>query len=212
MLRFYIFLLQKQLFVVVADVSESSSSSSRLFVSVRARSIEIITYDSRVLTSPSLKNASMTRSKKRYQLSSNITPPIDFFTQYATTSLQVIHFLRGNGIYNQIMENLLDEQTEETVIKYIPRNATLNALAEFFSACSDVTRAKIICALAISEMCVGDLSRILGINQTTCSHQLRLLRAADIVKQRRDGKIIYYSLKNRKIENVLLAGVDFLNL
>lgn len=110
------------------------------------------------------------------------------------------------------MENLIDEQTEETVVKYIPRNATLNALAEFFSACSDVTRAKIICALAISEMCVGDLSRILDINQTTCSHQLRLLRAADIVKQRRDGKIIFYSLKNRKIENVLLAGVDFLNL
>ena len=76
----------------------------------------------------------------------------------------------------------------------------------------DATRNKIICALCISEMCVSDLSRILGINQTTCSHQLRLLRAADIVTQRRDGKIIYYSLKNRKIENVLLAGVDFLDL
>ncbi len=110
------------------------------------------------------------------------------------------------------MENLIDNETENTVKTYIPRNATLHALAEFFSACSDATRAKIICALSISEMCVGDLSRILGINQTTCSHQLRLLRAADIVSQRRDGKIIYYSLKNRKIENVLMAGVDFLNL
>ena len=120
--------------------------------------------------------------------------------------------MQASESYNRVMENLIDEQTEETVVRYIPRNATLNALAEFFSACSDVTRAKIICALAISEMCVGDLSRILGINQTTCSHQLRLLRAADIVKQRREGKIIFYSLKNRKIENVLLAGVDFLNL
>ncbi len=110
------------------------------------------------------------------------------------------------------MENLIDNDTEQTVIHYIPRNATLHALAEFFSACSDVTRAKIICALAMSEMCVTDLSRILEINQTTCSHQLRLLRAADIVKQRRDGKIIYYSLKNRKIEDVLMAGVEFLDL
>lgn len=207
------YLLQKQLLVVVVELFASvPSASSKLLVSVSARSIEIITYASRVLTSPSPKNASITRSKKRYQLSSNILPPIDFFTQYATQILEVKHFLRREGKYNQVMDNIIDEQTEETVIKYIPRNATLNALAEFFSACSDVTRAKIICALAISEMCVGDLSRILNINQTTCSHQLRLLRAADIVKQRRDGKIIYYSLKNRKIENVLLAGVDFLNL
>lgn len=110
------------------------------------------------------------------------------------------------------MENMIDSDMENTVIRYIPRNAALSSLAEFFSACSDATRAKIICALCISEMCVSDLSRILNINQTTCSHQLRLLRAADIVKQRRDGKIIYYSLKNRKIEDVLLAGVEFLEL
>jgi len=110
------------------------------------------------------------------------------------------------------MDNIIDKDTETTVAHYIPRNATLTALAEFFSACSDATRAKIICALSISEMCVSDLSRVLKLNQTTCSHQLRLLRAADIVQQRRDGKIIYYSLKNRKIEDVLLAGVDFLGL
>ncbi len=110
------------------------------------------------------------------------------------------------------METKIDYLDEQIVIDYIPRNATLHSLAEFFSACSDATRNKIICALCISEMCVSDLSRILKINQTTCSHQLRLLRAADIVTQRREGKIIYYSLKNRKIENVLLAGVDFLDL
>lgn len=110
------------------------------------------------------------------------------------------------------MENLIDFETEQTLATYIPRNATLHSLAEFFSACSDATRAKIICALCISEMCVSDLSRVLKINQTTLSHQLRLLRAADIVQQRREGKVIFYSLKNRKIENVLLAGVDFLDL
>ncbi len=110
------------------------------------------------------------------------------------------------------MEKILDQAVEDTVLEYLPRNATLHALSEFFGACSDATRAKIICALSISEMCVGDLCRILKINQTTCSHQLRLLRAADIVIQRRAGKIIFYSLKNRKIEEVLLAGVDFLGL
>lgn len=108
------------------------------------------------------------------------------------------------------MENIIDDETEYTIANYMPRNATLHALTEFFSACSDVTRARIICALMISEMCVTDLCRVLNLNQTTCSHQLRLLRAADIVEQRREGKIIFYSLKNKKIEDVLLAGVDFL--
>ena len=110
------------------------------------------------------------------------------------------------------METLLDEKTVELIRDYVPRNATLHMLSEFFGACADATRAKIICALSISEMCVGDLARVLGLNQTTCSHQLRLLRAADIVRQRRDGKIVYYSLKNRKIEAVMYAGVKFLNL
>ncbi len=110
------------------------------------------------------------------------------------------------------MEKLIDIETENTVLRYLPRNALLSKLADFFSACSDATRAKIICALSLSEMCVSDLSRILNINQTTCSHQLRLLRAADIVQQRREGKVIFYSLKNRKIEEVLMAGVDFLDL
>lgn len=110
------------------------------------------------------------------------------------------------------MEKLIDSLTEAEVLKYMPRNALLSRLADFFSACSDATRAKIICALSLSEMCVSDLSRILGINQTTCSHQLRLLRAADIVKQRREGKVIFYSLKNRKIEDVMMAGAEFLDL
>ena len=103
------------------------------------------------------------------------------------------------------MECLLDEETVELIRDYVPHNATLHALTEFFSACGD-------CALSISEMCVGDISRVLGLNQTTCSHQLRLLRAADIVRARREGKIVYYSLKNRKIEDVMFAGVQFLNL
>ena len=110
------------------------------------------------------------------------------------------------------METLLDDKTVQLIRDYVPRNATLHTLSEFFSACGNATRAKIICALSISEMCVGDLAHVLGLNQTTCSHQLRLLRAADIVRQRRDGKIIYYSLKNRSIEDVMYAGVKFLNL
>lgn len=65
-------------------------------------------------------------------------------------------------------------------------------------------------ALAISEMCVTDLSRVLGINQTTVSHQLRLLKNLGIVKCERYGKIIFYSLINDTVNDVMLKGVEFL--
>ncbi len=104
----------------------------------------------------------------------------------------------------------LDEKTATLVRTYLPRNAALYSLSELFAACSDVTRSKIICALAISEMCVTDICILLGINQTTCSHQLKLLKSANIVSTRRDGKIVFYSLKNKKIEDIFLAGVNFL--
>lgn len=108
------------------------------------------------------------------------------------------------------METLLDFETATLVKNYLPRNAVLYSLSEFFSACADATRTKIICALSISEMCVSDLCSLLSLNQTTCSHQLRYLRSAGIVKARRQGKIIFYSLRNKKIESVIEAGAEFL--
>ena len=65
-------------------------------------------------------------------------------------------------------------------------------------------------ALAISDMCVTDLAVVLNLNQTTVSHQLRLLRDLGAVKYKRQGKILFYSLKNDLISEVLLKGVEFL--
>ena len=67
-----------------------------------------------------------------------------------------------------------------------------------------------ISALAISEMCVSDLSRLLELNQTTVSHQLRLLKNLNAVKTRRQGKVVFYSLRNETLNDVLLKGVEFL--
>ena len=79
-----------------------------------------------------------------------------------------------------------------------------------FSVFSDYTRVKILTALAISELCVTDLSRILQINQTTVSHQLRFLKSAGMVKSLRQGKIVFYSLTNDAINDVILKGIEFL--
>ncbi len=108
------------------------------------------------------------------------------------------------------MNLLLDTDTTQKVRKYMPQKEVLAQLADFFSVFSDSTRMKIISALTITEMCVTDISEILNINQTTVSHQLKIMRQAGIVGFRRDGKILYYFITSPIVENVMLNGVVYL--
>ena len=108
------------------------------------------------------------------------------------------------------MEMLIDRRLQDLVRDYVPRGEILEELVCFFSIFSDYTRLKIISALAITEMCVSDISEILCINQTTVSHQLRLLKNLNAVKTKRQGKVIFYSLKSDALSDVLLKGVEFL--
>ena len=105
---------------------------------------------------------------------------------------------------------LLDKRTQSLIEDYVPQGDILEGVVCFFSVFSDYTRVKILSALAISELCVTDLSRILNINQTTVSHQLRFLKSAGIVKSTRQGKIVFYSLSDDSINDVLLKGIEFL--
>ena len=105
---------------------------------------------------------------------------------------------------------LLDKRTQSLIEDYVPKGDILEGVVCFFSVFADYTRVKILSALAISELCVTDLSRILDINQTTVSHQLRFLRSAGIVKCIRQGKIVFYSLTDESINDVLLKGIEFL--
>lgn len=105
---------------------------------------------------------------------------------------------------------ILDRRTKDLVKEYVPEGDVLDSIVCFFSIFADPTRVKMLSALAISEMCVTDLSRVLDINQTTISHQLRLLKNLGIVKSERQGKIIFYSLVNDTVNDVMLKGVEFL--
>lgn len=105
---------------------------------------------------------------------------------------------------------LLDRRTKDLIKEYVPEGDVLDGITCFFAIFADPTRVKMLSALAISEMCVTDLSRVLDINQTTVSHQLRLLRNLGIVKSVRNGKIITYSLVNDTVNDVMLKGVEFL--
>lgn len=105
---------------------------------------------------------------------------------------------------------LLDKRTQSLVNDYVPQGEILDELVCFFTIFSDYTRLKMISALAISEMCVSDLARILKLNQTTVSHQLRLLKNLNAVTTKRQGKVVFYSLRNETLNDVLLKGVEFL--
>lgn len=111
---------------------------------------------------------------------------------------------------NEKMNILLDRQKQSLVKDYIPDGEVLDELVGFFSIFSDYTRLRIVSALSISEMCVSDLSKLLKINQTTVSHQLRILKNLNAVKTKRQGKVIFYSLRSDALGDVLLKGVEFL--
>ncbi|MBQ3900513.1 MAG: helix-turn-helix transcriptional regulator, partial [Clostridia bacterium] len=72
----------------------------------------------------------------------------------------------------------------------------------------DSTRIKILFALFESELCVGDLARLLGLSQSAVSHQLKTLKEAKLVRFRRDGKIIFYSLDDDHVRTILSMGME----
>ncbi len=105
---------------------------------------------------------------------------------------------------------MLEQKQTEVLSEYMPNDATIKKLADFFTMFSDSTRVKIITALCLGKMCVNDLSVTLNINQTTVSHQLKFLKTFGAVSSERDGKLIYYSIKNDTINDVMLNGVNYL--
>lgn len=121
-----------------------------------------------------------------------------------------------NKIYSQEESSngkiKVDGKIVNDINYYLPEEKSLQVLAEFFSMFSDETRIKIISALSVSELCVNDIANILKLNQTTVSHQLKLLKSVGAVKFRRDGKTIYYSIADKQINDCLLAGVNYLFL
>ena len=90
----------------------------------------------------------------------------------------------------------------------MPDDEILYDLAELFKVFGDGTRLKILYVLLSSEMCVYDIAAVLGMSQSAISHQLRVLKQMDLVKNRRDGKTIFYSLADDHIVTILSQGLD----
>ena len=81
-------------------------------------------------------------------------------------------------------------------------------VAEIFKAMSDPTRVRILHALSHAELCVGDLAAVLGMKEPAISHQLRLLRSLRVVRARRDGKLVYYSLDDDHVTRLFQLSLE----
>ena len=96
-----------------------------------------------------------------------------------------------------------DSEKIERANKQIPRSDIISSMAEFFGLLSDPTRLKIVFVLKHGELCVHEIAGAIGLSISAVSHQLRLLKTAKMVKNRRNGKMIYYSLDDEHIEQLL---------
>ena len=100
------------------------------------------------------------------------------------------------------------EHEVEKVMEVMPEPEQLQNLAEFFRVFGDSTRIRILYALSQSELCVCDIASLLGMGQSAISHQLRILKQMRLVKFRRDGKSVLYSLTDSHIETILAQGME----
>jgi DNA-binding transcriptional ArsR family regulator len=103
--------------------------------------------------------------------------------------------------------NVIHEEVVAKVSKKMPQEHILLDLAELFKVFGDTTRIKILSALLLSEMCVCDIAALLGMTKSSISHQLRALRQAKLVKPRRAGKVVYYSLDDSHVGTILAQGL-----
>jgi len=103
--------------------------------------------------------------------------------------------------------NVIHEETVKRVMLAMPDEAELYDLAELFKVFGDLTRIKILCALNESEMCVCDLANLLSMTQSSISHQLRVLKQARLVRYRRDGKTVYYSIDDEHVRHIFDLGL-----
>ncbi|QSH40481.1 metalloregulator ArsR/SmtB family transcription factor [Lentisphaerota bacterium ZTH] len=107
--------------------------------------------------------------------------------------------------------NIIHSDIVSKVKEMLPESNICTGLAEFYKAFADQTRVRILKALLYSEMCVCDLTAALGMTQSAISHQLRILKDKKLVKFRKSGKIIYYSLDDKHIKDIFRAGFEHIN-
>ena len=113
-------------------------------------------------------------------------------------------------------DNLLEctvihEETVKKIKQKMPEDGYIYDLAELFKVFADSTRMKVIYALLEDELCVCDIANIVGTTQSAISHQLRILKSSKLVKYRKEGNSIFYSLADDHVEKIFKIGCEHIN-
>ena len=106
------------------------------------------------------------------------------------------------------MGQIVHPDVLDQVQQGMPSQEAMLAMADLFKIFGDGTRVKILCALSQCEMCVCDLTVLLGLSQSAVSHQLRLLKQSRLVNSRREGKMIYYALNDDHIDQIFTHALE----
>ena len=106
---------------------------------------------------------------------------------------------------------IIHEDVVNRVKENMPQEEKLYELAHLFKVLGDGTRVRILSALFQAEMCVCDIAALLNMNQSAISHQLRVLKQVRLVKNRRDGKVVYYSLDDEHVKIIFDQGLIHIN-
>lgn len=104
--------------------------------------------------------------------------------------------------------NEVHQECVECVKKLMLEENKFSKLAELFKVFGDTTRLKIIYALLKKELCVCDIAEVVNMSQSSVSHQLRVLKSTDLVKYRKEGKTVYYSLDDDHVELIFNSGLN----
>lgn len=104
--------------------------------------------------------------------------------------------------------DVIHSEILEKVKPKMPEENDIYDLSDFFKVLGDSTRAKIMWALDLSEMCVCDLASLLNMTKSAISHQLSTLRENNLVKYRREGKMVYYSLSDYHVKEIFEKGME----
>ena len=105
-------------------------------------------------------------------------------------------------------EEMIHQDVVNSVREKLPPDELLYELAELFKLFGDSTRVKILYALLESELCVCDIAKLLDVTQSAVSHQLRVLKSGKLVKCRREGKTMFYSLADQHVVRILGQGME----
>ena len=104
--------------------------------------------------------------------------------------------------------NIIHEDVVKDTLKDFLPQELFDKLAEFFKIIGDTTRTKILFAIDKNEMCVCDIANVVGMSKSSVSHQLAILRNSGIVKYRREGKEVYYTLDDEHVKQVFEVGIE----